>query len=199
MRTMSYSVEEKTFLYVLFAQVMYGETDVLKHLFKTQNESFQQLDEDVLRLFELLSKTKEEELQIQYDNLFFIPGSYYVPPYLGKYACENDSEGEQQLLEKLAALYNSTGFITFAEKKYLRHDHLGHLLMFQHFLLLQRKEVVEEEVHVIGTILRDVLETILVPSFGKFEQKVSKSIKKGFYLDAVRLIHQFIDQERVEG
>jgi len=195
MMTTSYSAVEKSFLYVLFAQVMYGDTAVLKQLFKTEGDIFQQVDEEVQSLFGQLEMTHEEELAIQYENLFYIPGSHYVPPYVGKYIYENDPEGEQQLLENLAELYESTGFISYAEKKFLRHDHLGHLLMFQHFLLVKRDEGIEIERQMIDTIVKDVVETMLFPSFGKFEQKVSKALLKGFYLNAVQLIHQFVDQE----
>lgn len=85
----------------MFVQVMYGETAVFKQLFKTKHGSFRQVDEGVYKVFAQLSTTKEDELDIQYDNLFFIPGSHYVPPYIGKYICENDSEAEQRVSKAL--------------------------------------------------------------------------------------------------
>lgn len=195
MMTTSYSADEKSFLYVMFAQVMYGETAVFKQMFKTKLDSFKQVDESVYKVFAKLATTKEDELVIQYENLFFIPGSHYVPPYISKYICENDSEAEQVLLGKLAELYETTGFISYADNKYLRHDHLGHLLMFQHFLLVKRSDATGQEQQVIDGILDDIVKTMLLPTFGKFEQRVSKVLTKGFYLDIVQLIHQFIDQE----
>ncbi|MCE7790830.1 molecular chaperone TorD family protein [Salipaludibacillus sp. CUR1] len=195
MTTADHSIEEKSLLYLVFARVMYGETDFLINLVEEYNEGLAGLDESLLNVLHQVGTTPEEELAFQYDNLFFIPGSHYVPPFAGTFIYPDNQEGEEAFLQKLAALYEREGFMGYAEKKYLRHDHIGHLLMFLHFLLMKRENTGLNEKEKIDSTMKDLLEDVLGPAFGEFERRVSEQLKKGFYLDVIRQMHQFIDCE----
>ncbi|MBB5171924.1 TorD/DmsD family molecular chaperone [Texcoconibacillus texcoconensis] len=195
MTTINYADEERSFLYAAFARMLYGETEFLKELAEQDLEAFEQFDEKLIKLLKEAANVPEEELAFQYENLLYIPGHYYAPPFAAQYLYKNDPEKEEQLLREIASWYEVSGFKSFVEASDFKNDHLGHLLMYQHYLLMIKAEAGEEEKQEIEQVLQRTLVDVLNPVFGQFEQKVSDKMKKGFYLDAIQYIHEFIDDE----
>lgn len=177
--------------YLIYARCFYGQVDLLSQLIDTE-EKADGVDEDIRQLLHQLVETPGEELKLQYDNLFFIPGPYYAPPYASVYL-DQDKEDEEQLVHRLSDCYSRFGFLEYANQTGLRHDHIGTMLMFLHFLLQLSLEAEDMQSRQKAEAMYDsMLNEYLMPMYGHFEKKVSEQLMRGFYLDLVQSAHRTI-------
>lgn len=176
--------------YLIYARCFYGQVDVIKAMVDT-GEATGEVDEDVRHLLHQLRETPEEELTLQYENLFFIPGPYYVPPYVSVYL--DDEEANGSTVHQLSGYYARFDFLDYARTTNLRHDHIGTVLMFAHYLIqmqLEQHEDAEDAKKMYQILLHEVIR----PMYGVFEKKVSDQLVKGFYLDLVQGAHRFLSE-----
>ncbi|GEL06954.1 molecular chaperone TorD family protein [Salisediminibacterium halotolerans] len=177
---------KKSGIYLLAAKLMYGETAEVKHLLLTHESMLNNLDDESVQLFAELLNTDDEELTVQYENLFYIPGRYYVPPYMTVYP----ETGDDHPVFKAdhTVWFREAGIDSWTALRDERSDHLGHFLMLLH------KDFLEAE----NTSTSNKVIAYLHQAFGLFEKQVSEVITRGFYLDVVRYLHQLIDEEKRE-
>ncbi|UCZ52458.1 molecular chaperone TorD family protein [Bacillus shivajii] len=187
----TFSIEEESYMFLLFAHFFYGNFDHVKELLNRDLPSI--ILEEIGPIITKSKNTSDEEFKVQYENLFYIPGPHYVPPYVASHLHDkHDDQSETAFLETLAKRYEKEGFLPFAEEKFLRIDHLGTLFMFQHFLLMKQMET-EDNIHSKNST--NIFQEYVVPSYGTFEKKVSEQLEFGICLDFVQQIHKMMDIE----
>ena len=190
-----FTSKERSYLYLLFAELFLGNGKKIKNLLAGEEILSSPSEtghvDDLNKLIQSLQDVPERELKILYENLFLIPGAFYVPPYGAYYLySKNDDVSTSDFIAEIAKEYQAEGFLDYAEGMYLRLDHLGIMFMYLHFLLEKDGDMVETEKKI-----RSFIESKINPWFGGFEKKVSTSLEYGFYLDLVRFIHQFLDMQ----
>lgn len=189
------TIKEQSYLYLLFAELFLGNGKKIKKILDGEEVSPSPSEDDHVddlgELIQSLQAVPERELKILYENLFLIPGAFYVPPYGAHYLYrKNDDISTSEFIEELSKEYQIEGFLAYAEGKYLRLDHLGIMFMYLHFLLEKYGDTTEARKK-----MRRFLESKINPWFGAFEKKLSVSLEYGFYLDLVRYMHQFLDMQ----
>lgn len=193
-----FSLEEQSNLYLLFALLFFGEIKKVKNIVDTVDMTSSPSNDDFgNELNELMISLKEvptRELKILYENLFYIPGPFYVPPYAAEFLYEkNDDISTSQFLNDLAYEYEREGFYSYAKKMSYRMDHLGLMFMYLHFLLEKLIKNEAEDVDETMKKVKNFIHKKMNTWFGEFEKNVSSSLQYGFYLQLVQFIHQFLD------
>src|SRR5690554_6072825 len=134
------TLKEQSYSYLLFAHLFMGNIKVLKGILDGEeispSSSQNEFQKDLSHLIQSLKEIPARELKILYENLFLIPGAFYVPPYGAHFLYgKNDDVSTTDFLENIALEYETEGYLNYAENTYLRLDHLGVIFMYLHFLL----------------------------------------------------------------
>jgi len=92
---------------------------------------FAEMPETLKKEFPFHPFYNREEVEIWHDNHFFIPGSFFVPPYFSSYYSQDSGslEDSQKKLLCLIGHYERMGFFYPLENN-LYPDHLGCLMVF---------------------------------------------------------------------
>lgn len=194
------TLEEQSNLYLLFAHLFLGNVKKIKKIIEdveilptpSGNEFIDELND----LMKNLKEVPTRELKILYENLFYIPGAFYVPPYGAQFLYgKHDDVSTSQFLGELAFEYEREGYLQYANSTSHRVDHLGLMFMYLHFLLEKVDKNDEIEVERAKQKVTKFIRKKINPWFGEFEKNVSSSLQYGFYLDLVQYIHQLLDCE----
>ncbi|AOM84104.1 TorD/DmsD family molecular chaperone [Salisediminibacterium beveridgei] len=180
--------------FLIYARCFHGQIELINDLIQT-GETLEGMNEDVRELLHQLEVTPDDEVQMQYDNLFFIPGPCYAPPYVSFYL-DLAKEGQNAAVHSLSGCYERFGFLDYAHGTGVRHDHIGTVFMFLHYLLQRSVEAESETIREEAEAMYEVmLEDYLRPMFGDFEKEVSTRMIRGFYRDLVQSAHLLIEDE----
>ncbi|CAM3887424.1 molecular chaperone TorD family protein [Mesobacillus thioparans] len=147
-----------------------------------------EIPEGMRRELSFHSFYNREEVQLWYDNHFFIPGAHFVSPYFSSYTKKNeDEEARRHELLCLIGLYEKTAFYFPLEQDRLP-DHFGSMTAFMNSILqgeikaekegdmdnLQQLEEIEAEMlaRFIKPVLKPLLDNadtkITLPFFKEF-------------------------------
>ena len=144
-----------------------------------------------------------DEVQLWYDNHFFIPGDHFVSPYFSSYAKNNEDEEARRLeLLCLIGLYEKTAFYFPLEQDRLP-DHFGSMTAFMSSILqgeikaenegdleyLQQLEEIETE------MLNRFIQPILKPMLKNAEAK----IKHPFFKEFLRFYKEMMEEDWVDA
>jgi TorA maturation chaperone TorD len=132
-----------------------------------------------------------EEVEIWYDNHFFIPGDYFIPPYFSSYSSQKGGEVEEskQSLLCLIGHYEKMGFYYPLENN-LYPDHLGCLMVFISSILQEQikaaqsldSELFEELNAFRQELLSEFISPILQPLQKYAENRVKHQFIKEFLI-----------------
>ncbi|UAC48775.1 molecular chaperone TorD family protein [Bacillus aquiflavi] len=123
-------------------------------------EIFKQMPKKVKKQFVFHRYYNREQVKLWYENHFFIPGDYFVPPYFSSYVlndCKKEKKKENLLC--LIGIYEKTGFYFPLEKEYYP-DHFGCLTAFL-------SSVLQEQIKAIN-----LNETVYFKQLRKLEEKM---------------------------
>lgn len=180
--------------YLIYARCFHGQVELINDLIQT-GETLEGMHEEMRELLHQLDVTPDDEVQMQYDNLFFIPGPFYAPPYVSVYL-DHAREDQSAAVHSLSDCYDRFGFLDYANGTGMRHDHIGTVFMFLHYLLQRSVEAESETVREEAAAMYEVmLEDYMRPMFGDFEKEVSTRMIRGFYRCLVQSAHRLIEDE----
>ncbi len=135
-----------------------------------------------------------DEVQLWYDNHFFIPGDHFVSPYFSSYTKKNeDEEARRHELLCLIGLYEKTAFYFPLQQDRLP-DHFGSMTAFMSSILqgeikaeqegdrehLQQLEEIEAEM--LTRFIKPVLKPLLENADAKIKHPFFKEFL-GFYAE----------------
>lgn len=115
----------KQFVYGLFSAILLGQ-------FQRYRQMMEELPEEMRAQFPFHQHYDEEEVSLAYDNLFVIPGEFYIPPYYSSYA-GSYNDNELEIRENhlcLIGLFERFGFYDPIEQEQLP----NHIAMFFSFM-----------------------------------------------------------------
>lgn len=142
------------------------------------------------------SSYQREEVELWYDNHFFIPGDHFVSPYFSSYSKNNeDEEARRHDLLCLIGLFEKTAFYFPLEQDRLP-DHFGSMTAFLSSILqgeikaelegdcqkLQQLEDIEAEM--LNKYIRPVLDPMLANAEAKIKHPFLKEFLR-FFADIV--------------
>lgn len=180
-------------VYLLLANVFLGNWQKLKEAATIIEVP---VDDPISSIVNELRTTPLEELEIQYDNLFVVPASFFVPPFAAHYLPFKDEEEEDQYFNKINHYYQTFDF-NLPFEQFGRVDHLGYLLAFIAYVNEATKQLIkegdEENIQQSIQFQKNFLNNDLQSWIGTLEKEVSQKLNRGLLLNAVRYLHQFIE------
>lgn len=150
---------------------------------------FAELPETLKNEFPFHSFYDREEVEIWYDNHFFIPGSFFIPPYFSSYYSQNKGAADESKTSLLCLIghYEEMGFYYPLENN-LYPDHLGCLMVFISSILQEQIKAVQDldqelfaKLHALkNEIVMEYLYPILQPLQKYAENRVKHPFIKEF-------------------
>lgn len=179
--------------YTLLANLFLGKFEELKN---SLNSAEIGVRDELSQMLNQLKETPIEELKVQYDNLFVVPASFFVPPFASYHLTFQSEEDEEAYFMKLNHFYQTFDF-SLPFDKFERVDHIGYLLLFiayinqatLDFIEENDKENVDSSIHFQKTFLNENIQSWI----GTLEKEVSLKLRRGLLLSALRYLHQFVE------
>lgn len=146
-------------------------------------------DERLARLLALIRERDAFQIRVEYDNLFVVPGRYYVPLF----------ERYYRDVEDVSALYQQVGF-TLPERRGELPDHLGCALGFMQALLREEQAAARRGDSASAgrwaTLRRDFVAAHLGAWVGQVRGMVQQHEPDGVYRLVLELVDDLIAYER---
>lgn len=140
-----HELKGKQFVYGIFSALLLGQVERYRQVMEN-------LPVDIRRQFPFHQDFEEEKVAAAYDNLFVVPGDYYIPPYYSSYAGQykdNELEIREHLL-CLIGLFERFGFYYPIEQEQLP-DHIAMFFSFmQASLALEEKAWTDNDEKLAG-------------------------------------------------
>lgn len=182
--------------YTLLANIFLGKFDeVQTTLSVVPSERLGKVD-DLTQIVKQLKETPIDELKVQYDNLFVVPASLFVPPFSAYHLSFKDEEAKEEYFMEINHYYQTFDF-SLPFEKFERVDHIGYLLAFTAYVnqttLALLEENDEENTHHSVDFQKKFLTNHLQSWIGDLEKEVSLKMNRGLILNTVRYLHQFVE------
>lgn len=182
--------------YTLLANIFLGNfAELQKNLPLASFENVGEVS-DLTQIVKQLKETPINELKVQYDNLFVVPASFFVPPFSAYHLSFRDEEDEEEYFMGIKHYYQTFDF-SLPFENFERVDHIGYLLAFiayvnqATFALLEENDV--ENTYQAVHFQKEFLTNHLQSWIGALEKEVSLKMNRGLMLSTVRYLHQFVD------
>jgi TorA maturation chaperone TorD len=144
-----------------------------------------------------------DEVQLWYDNHFFIPGDHFVSPYFSSYVKNNeDEEARRHELLCLIGLYEKTAFYFPLEQDRLP-DHFGSMTAFMCSILQGEIEAEQEGereyVQQLEEIEAEMLERFIKPVLKPMLEYAETKIKHPFFKEFLSFYSEMMSEDWVEA
>lgn len=119
-----HELKGKQFVYGLFSAILLGQVE-------RYDQVMRELPVDIRKQFPFYQDFEKEKVTAAYDNLFVVPGDYYIPPYYSSYAglyYDNELDLNENHL-CLIGLFERFGFYDPIEQEQLP-DHIAMFFSF---------------------------------------------------------------------
>lgn len=179
-------------VYGLLARLLLGEWESLTERF--QAEAGERAGDTALgQILQGLARVDPFELKVEHDNLFVVPGKYYVPPFERYYLKEGSDTVDK--------IYEPVQFSYPLQRGELP-DHLGCELAFMQSLVLAEngasKDGNTEAAQMWSRLQNDFLHKHLSAWIGDVCRAVSEKAPGGFYADVLHFAAEFVQSETTE-
>lgn len=172
-------------VYGLLARFLLGEWEQIKLSLTERPPDWKQIPNELRGILERLARTSSFAMKVEYDNLFVVPGKYYVPPFERVY---QDAEAVEQI-------YQQTGF-TFPALREEASDHLGCEMAFMQALILEQQAAAEkgqsELVEHWTGMQQQFLNEHLSKWIGKVRDRVETMEPDGLYVQVLSFAEEFV-------
>ena len=141
-----------------------------------------------------------EEVEIWYDNHFFIPGSFFIPPYFSSYCCQNKGavEDSKKSLLCLIGHYEKMGYY-FPLENNLYPDHLGCLMVFISSILQEQIKAVQSKNTKLSVemsaLKNELLSEYLYPILAPLQKSAENLVKHPFIKEFLNYFCHVVEKE----
>ncbi|WP_170169125.1 molecular chaperone TorD family protein [Mesobacillus subterraneus] len=149
------------------------------------------------------SSYERDEVQLWYDNHFFIPGDHFVSPYFSSYVTNNeDEEARRHDLLCLIGLYEKTAFYFPLEQDRLP-DHFGSMIAFLSSILQGEIEAEQkgdsDHLKQLEDIEAEMLNKYIKPVLKPMLEYADAKIKHQFFREFLRFYAEVMNEEWMEA
>lgn len=178
-------------LYGLLARLLLGEWELLEPVVMASLPGSGPLTSRVAGLLTRLHAMPRFDVKVEYDNLFVVPGRYFVPPY----------ESFYQDASEVPALFQRVGF-TLPDERGQRADHLGCELAFMSTLVEEQRLAVARADDASALAWKDHQRLFVDRHLGAWVNAVGGRVADhepdGLYLTVFEFLDDFLRYERGE-
>ncbi|UYZ22810.1 molecular chaperone TorD family protein [Mesobacillus jeotgali] len=140
-----------------------------------------------------------DEVQLWYDNHFFIPGDHFVSPYFSSYTKNNeDEEARRHELLCLIGLYEKTAFYFPLQQDRLP-DHFGSMTAFMSSILQgeikAEQEGGREHLQQLEEIEAEMLTRFIRPVLKPLLENAELKIKHPFFIEFLGFYAEMMSEE----
>lgn len=162
----------------IFSVIWLGDWDRYEKIFTEMPETLR--NEFPFYLF-----YNREEVEIWYDNHFFIPGDYFIPPYFSSYCSQKEGTVEESKKSLLCLIghYEKMGFYYPLENN-LYPDHIGCLMVFICSIVQEQiKTAQSQDIELseeLNALRQELLSEFLYPILSPLQKYAENRIKHPF-------------------
>lgn len=160
---------------------------------------FAEMSEDVKKQFPFQPYYNREQIELWYENHFFIPGDYFVSPYFSSYTQDGkDEESRRQDLLCLIGIYEKVGFYYPLEQDRYP-DHLGCLTYFISSTLQEQIKALQNEdesyYNEIVQLENKIRNEYIVPILDELIEQSNKKIRHQFFKEFLNFYKEVMQTE----
>lgn len=165
-------------------------------------EIFAEIPDELKNQFPFHTHYKREEVEIWYENHFFIPGDYFISPYFSSYSSNKgqDVEERRKSLLCLIVIYEKMGFYYPLENN-LYPDHLGCLLVFISSVLQEQIKAMnnsdDELYKKLTNMKNEIFSEYIQPVLHPLQKNTWNHAKHPFIKEFLQYFCQVIEEEKI--
>ncbi len=173
----------------ILASVWLGDWDRYEVIFRN-------MDEGLKLNFPFHADYNREDVELWYENHFFIPGDYFLSPYYSSYiGNKDDSEERKKNLLCLIGLYEKMGF-HFPLEQDIYPDHIGCIMAFigaiqQEKIKAQNNEMMNN----LTSIEQEMIMNYILPVVKAMNENVVNKVRTPFFKKFLPYFQEVLIQE----
>lgn len=145
-----------------------------------------------------------EQAELWHENHFFIPGEYFISPYLSSYTQSGNDGYEKRRSDLLCliGLYDKTGFYYPLEKE-IYPDHIGCMTLFLGTVIKEciNAETAKDEEYLaeLAELERHMLDQYIIPILHPLKNNAESKIEHPFFKEFLAFYIQVMKEEQNEA
>jgi TorA maturation chaperone TorD len=177
----------------IFSSVWLGDWDQYE-------KSIAGIPKELLKELPFHGHYQREEVDLWYQNHFFIPGDYFVSPYFSTYASQENRDHEKTNAELLCliGIYEKMGFYFPLEKK-IYPDHIGCLNVFIEGIVREEitSQIKQDQalLNQLNSLREEITDQYLLPLIKGIKKAADKNIQLPFLREIVNFYTEFFKKD----
>jgi TorA maturation chaperone TorD len=177
----------------IFSSVWLGDWDQYE-------KSIAGIPKELLKELPFHGHYQRDEVDLWYQNHFFIPGDYFVSPYFSTYASQENRDHEKTNAELLCliGIYEKMGFYFPLEKK-IYPDHIGCLNVFMEGIVREEitSQIKQDQalLNQLNSLREEITDQYLLPLIKGIKKDADKNIQLPFLREIVNFYTEFFKKD----